>query len=115
MKITANQNQILQLFKPKEILTAKEIANKLPQLDRATIYRNLNKLVKNDKLRELNIKKAITSYELIHSDKHHHKVCKICGDIKHFSIKKEDILKLIPTQDFEIENIEITITGKCKK
>jgi Fur family ferric uptake transcriptional regulator len=59
------------------------VARHLPEVDRTTIYRNIEKLISLDLIQELELPKPGKAYQFIYdSNIHHYYICKGCGDIK---------------------------------
>jgi len=84
------------------------VKKKLPSITKATVYRNLEKMVKTERL---------TSFELngrslfeIKKPSHCHFVCMKCGKI--FEINAPLINE---PKDFKVQNISIIIRGACKE
>jgi len=107
------RNRIVDIFKSGGIFTAQEISDKLPDIDRATVYRNIKLLKESGVIREISVTNGIGHYEIAHSD-HQHAICKNCGKIYHVELDQETIRKIIPNINFEIEDVEIIIKGHCK-
>jgi Fur family ferric uptake transcriptional regulator len=87
---TKNKEKILEVFKTKHSLTALELIQLLPKIDPTTIYRNLARFVEDGILRELDLQKEVTSYELVKdNDHHHHIICKKCKRVMEFHPTKK--------------------------
>lgn len=112
MKHSDKREKILHIFKDGSLLTANEICERIPEIDRATIYRNLSLFASEGILREVNVKKGITSYEL-NQDKHQHFICTNCDKIIPVEVDPKVLLKIIPN-NFKFEDFELNLKGKCK-
>lgn len=109
----SNKELILDLFKNAHLLNANDIVQKMKsQMDRATVYRNLSKMVIEGLLKELNIEKGIISYELSSSD-HQHFICKNCDKVIPVEIDTEKLNKLVESDQFQPQDIELNISGIC--
>lgn len=95
-------------------MSVQTIHEQVPDSDLATIYRNTNRLVDEGIVSELRIKKGESLYE-VNKDDHQHAFCKICGKVKHIDIDAGKVFKDLKIEGFEVEDIEITIKGHCKK
>lgn len=95
-------------------LTAKEIHARLPEIDLATIYRNLDLFEKEKLIRPVHLGKGEKEYEFQH-EPHHHAICGKCHRIIHFTAPDKKIEKLLGLVDFDIDEIEVTVHGTCKK
>lgn len=114
IKLTKNRKSILALLQAtRGTLSAKEIHQKLPDVDLATVYRNLDLFVKEKLITKVNLDTDESHYEY-QQRPHHHAVCTNCNKVLHFSVPEEKIKKLLGLQDFFVEEIEITVRGTCK-
>ena len=115
MKNSEKREKILNIFNDGSLLTAHEVCLKLNDIDRATVYRNLNLFVSEGILREVNIKKGTSSYELnIQGDNHQHFVCTNCDKVIPVEVNQYLLNTLIPT-DIKVENFELNLKGKCNE
>ncbi len=114
MKHSTKRDLILKLFKDRSLLTANDVINKLPQIDKVTIYRNLTLLTSLGILREVNIKKGISSFELnIEGDYHQHFICKNCEKVIPVDVDIKKLKKILP-KEISFSNIELNLSGKCR-
>lgn len=112
-RFSEKREMILSLFKNGDLLTAADVCERLPEIDRATIYRNITKFVEEKILREVHVKKGISSYELFdEKDMHQHFLCEGCEKVLPIDIDPKIINKLIP-KDLKVQNVELNLTGKC--
>lgn len=111
MNHSLKRDKIIKVFENGALLTANEICGLLPEIDRATIYRNLKTLHSTGILREVSIKKGILSYEL-NIDSHQHFVCERCEKIIPVDIEMQDLKKILP-KGIEFEEFELNLKGKC--
>lgn len=94
----------------------KLVKKKLPEIGIATIYRNLNCLVKNQLIIKLKTKGKETRYDG-NTSEHCHLICKKCGhiidifDIKDISIKS----KKLKESEFIVDYGWLEIHGLCNK
>lgn len=113
MKKSLKREQILNLFKSGNLFTANEICELLPEVDRATIYRNIHRFVESGVLREVNLKKGISSYELnIKGDYHQHFICTDCEKVIPVEIDNQIIEQIAPS-GVKFEDFELNLKGKC--
>ena len=84
-----------------------------------TIYRFLNELSNDNKLRKSLNKNKETEYQLIQNDcdKHFHVKCSDCGKLIHIDCDIAGKLKkhILKEHNFFINLIDTTILGKCNK
>ncbi len=111
---------------PEQRLTAKEIyeavCNGETQVNRTTIYRNLDRLCENGDLmrfKEPNQEAWYYQYsaEHIHCDKHMHAQCSVCGKIFHLDKPFIDTFfdGMLKEYGLDITPSETIILGKCSK
>lgn len=114
MRRTKTREKLLKFLENTDkALTAKEIHEQLEGIDLATVYRNLNLFAEEGIIRELRINKGESLYE-INEDGHEHAICSKCGKVRHVNIDKDKLKEVLKLSDFEVEDIEINIRGKCK-
>jgi len=113
-----NEYKIALLLNEKGILNAKEL-QLLLNIDKATVYRNLKRLLKKEIIREIKNSEGAGYYEInckIHNPIHPHFECKICKKIYCLKpLKAEDMISLSNYSDFEIEKIDIKFKGICNE
>lgn len=96
----------------REALTASQIHAQLPQIDLATIYRNLERFVKDGVVKKLHLDNREARFEF-QATPHHHAVCTECNRLIHFTVQNEKIQQLIDINEFRVDEIEVTVRGKC--
>ena len=112
---------ILEVIKENRIHpTAEEIYNivtkKEPQISKSKVYRNINILVEQGKIKQLKMAIGPDRYDYLHEN-HHHAICDKCGRVFDFnySFNNEEISKEILKQiGMEMEVDSITIYGICE-
>lgn len=95
-----------------EALSAGDIHNALPHMDLTTIYRNVERFVRANTLREVHLGDETVRYELKDAH-HHHAVCTECERVIHFSAPDAQLKKLLGIEDFNVDEIEILVRGRC--
>ena len=115
MKYTKKREQIIEIFKTGGLLTANEVCERLPKIDRATIYRNLDLLSKNGVLRKINIKEGVLSYELNKEGDHHqHFICTNCEKVIPIDVDVNLVNKK-KFKQFKMDTLEVNFKGTCDK
>ncbi|MDU2582136.1 MAG: Fur family transcriptional regulator [Anaerococcus hydrogenalis] len=89
----------------------KDLKYKDPVLSQATIYNTLNLFVKNNIISELDFNQTRKRYDFYQRN-HAHFICEKCGDILDLNVNIEN-LKLDELENYEINNIDLTIRGIC--
>jgi len=100
------------LQKAKIALSAGSIHMLLPEIDKVTIYRNLDLFVSEGVVKAMNFGGTETLYEYQHHP-HHHAVCTDCDKVIHFTAPDEKIKKLLGLTDFQVKELEVTVRGIC--
>lgn len=125
MKKTIARTSILDILKrAKKPIDVGEIIGRLEsikiKIDRVTVFRNINLLVKKGLVKKVEFNEGKYRYELSSLPHHHHLVCTKCGnvsDIESISLHSE-IEKMSKTVnkafDFKIEEHKVEFFGKCK-
>lgn len=95
-----------------------ELYNKVPEVDRVTIYRNIEKFIFLGILQELDLPKKGKVYQYVFEKKvQHYYICKACGKInkgnENLFSKIEKALKDI--HDFSKANLSVVFYGFCSK
>lgn len=95
LKATAERVAVLNVLeKSARPLSVKEIKAALSrgktsgsgsQVDQATIYRNMDALVKNRLVRLVNFRHDHNHYEIAEGKHHHHLICESCGKVVNIS------------------------------
>ena len=106
--MTKKRERILNVLKKhKGTLSAKELHQKMRDIDLVTIYRNLDLFVQNKLISEMHLGKGETQYEYQH-EPHHHAVCIECEKVLHFTAPDDKIKKLFGLTEFAVDEIEIS-------
>lgn len=114
MKHSKKRDLILSLFKDRSLLTANQVSDKLPEIDRVTVYRNLTMLTTLGILREVTIRKGISSYELnTVGDTHQHLICESCEKVIPVDVDMNKFKDILP-KDISFKDVEINLKGRCK-
>jgi len=114
MHNSKKREKILKLFSNGHLLTANQVVEKINDVDRATIYRNLSMFVELGILREVNVKKGVSSYELNKQGDHHqHFICNNCEKIVPINVDESLFKNFIP-KGVKLEDFELNLKGKCE-
>lgn len=110
--MTKNRTAILEALQATdELLTAAELYERLPEMDLATIYRNLDLFSKEGLIKKMQFNdEARYEYQ---KRPHHHAICTVCDRTIHFTVSEEKLARLLPIKDFAVAGTDITITGTC--
>ena len=125
IKKTLARTAILDILKKvRKPIDVGEIIKRLKSIkikvDRVTVFRNINLLVKKGLVEKVEFNEGKYRYEIASLPHHHHLVCTDCGnidDIESESLHSE-IDKISKTvnkiYDFKIEEHKVEFFGKCK-
>lgn len=107
------RDDILAILKSHHgALSAAAIHVQLPSIDLTTIYRNLELFATEGIVKKLHLKGNEAMFEF-QSHPHHHAVCVECDKVIHFKAPDEKIKKLLGLENFHIDELEVTVKGKC--
>lgn len=104
MRANIYKEKILTLLKKKHLLSISEIHKAVPGADYSTIYRNVEQLLSDKKIKKVLIDNKSIAYESTHK-KHDHFICNDCGKVEEINIP----YKFITNHDVE----DITVRGSC--
>lgn len=114
LKLTKKRAQILSVLQGhKGALSASDIHAKLPSIDLVTIYRNLEVFSKEKLIKRVALSDTEAQYEY-QAEPHHHAICIDCEKIIHFKAPDQKIIKLLGLEGFEVDELEVTVKGKCR-
>lgn len=91
-----------------------EVREEIPSLSLGTVYRNLNLLTDEGKIREVILDDNIKRYDG-NLDDHYHCICNSCGRIYDVSLDAGPLLDELANQieNFKVESHEIEFHGTC--
>lgn len=88
MRVNHTKEKILHILSQSHLLTIAEIQEeiqKIESIDYSTVYRNIDQLLIENKIKKINIDK-IVKYELA-THKHNHFICDNCGNVDSIDAK----------------------------
>lgn len=113
LKLTQKRHRILDVLKQNHgTLSASDIHAQLPDIDLVTIYRNLDLFTKEKLIKQLRLSAGEAQYEY-QQEPHHHAICTECEKVIHFTAPDEKIKKLLGLEDFDVDELEVTVKGLC--
>ncbi|MGE0440005.1 MAG: Fur family transcriptional regulator [Gemmatimonadales bacterium] len=93
----------------------REVRAVLPTVSHATVYRNLQELVREGLIRTLDRAGDAAQFE-INPDEHHHFVCRKCGQVWDVYLSAVDVKvnrKRTAIEGFQIDRREVQLHGLC--
>jgi Fur family transcriptional regulator, ferric uptake regulator len=112
-RFSKKREKILEVLKnANKALSVASIHILVPEIDKVTIYRNLDLFVSEGVVKTLNFGGTETLYEY-QQHPHHHAICTECHRVIHFTAKDEKIKKLLGLNDFQVTELEVTVKGIC--
>jgi Fe2+ or Zn2+ uptake regulation protein len=112
-RLTKKRQAILTALKNQNsALSAQEVHALVPDVDLATIYRNLEHFTKEKVIKKLQLGSQEAQFEYQH-EPHHHAVCTECNRVIHFTAPDEKIKKLLGIEEFQVDELEVTVRGIC--
>lgn len=110
-KLTKKRQAILDVLKGKKAaLSASDVHALVSDIDLATVYRNLEYFTKEKTIKKLQLGTQEARFEYQH-EPHHHAVCGQCEKVIHFTAPDKKIIKLLGLENFNIEELEVTVRG----
>ena len=94
-----------------------KIKEKIPNVSRGTVYRNLEDLVDENYIIKISMPDGADRYDYIHK-KHNHVICKYCGKVKDFEYNfdsKKAKLSVLEQTGMESLLDGIIVYGVCEK
>ena len=113
MKIRLTKKRLILLAAlkgKKAALSAAEVHALVPDMDLATVYRNLEYFTKEKVIKKLQLGTQEARFEYQH-EPHHHAVCGQCDKVIHFTAPDQKIIKLLGLEGFDVEELEVTVRG----
>jgi Fur family transcriptional regulator, peroxide stress response regulator len=115
IRLTKKRQQILSLLQAHSgALSAAEVHQQLPDIDLVTIYRNLDLFTKEKLIKRVHLSTDEAQYEY-QTQPHHHAICTDCHKVIHFVAPDEKLKRLLGLEKFDVDEIEVTVRGTCKK
>jgi Fur family ferric uptake transcriptional regulator len=95
-------------------LSAREVADALPELHQATVYRALDVLVSEGLARRMEVD-GRALYELAAEHLHHHVVCTACGEVRHVHDEavRATLKRVAKETGYVLAHEELTFRGLC--
>jgi Fur family ferric uptake transcriptional regulator len=122
LRMTPSKELLIQFFLDNQSrhIPSKElqehVAHHLPDVDRTTVYRNIEKLIEIDLVQELLLPKTGKAYQFIFDTKvHHYYICKGCGEVKKGDQKLFSRIQkaLKEIHDFSKAKLSVVFYGYC--
>lgn len=116
MKKTAFRQDLIRVFRlAKHPLTAAQIAERLPEYDRATIFRNLKTMASKDLVGAADFGTGSTFYCLNDQDHHHHHIfcvrCETARGIEECVVAP--LVKKAQEMGYSVLNHRLELVGIC--
>jgi len=93
----------------------RQVREVLPTVSHATVYRNLQELVREGLIRTLDRAGAAAQFE-VNPDEHHHFVCRGCGRVWDVYLSSVDVRvnrRRTAIEGFQIDRREVQLHGLC--
>ena len=113
-RFSKKRQAILEVLKrTHDTLSAAEVHAAVPDIDLATVYRNLEFFTSEKLIKKLQLGGSNEArYEYQH-EPHHHAICTECERVIHFTAPDEQIKELLGIKDFAVDELEVTARGTC--
>ena len=121
LRMTPQRDTLLQVLSsaeghPTADDLVRAVRNVLPSVSHATVYRNVQELVRAGLIGTLEHAGAAVQFE-INPDSHHHFVCRDCGQVWDVYLDDVDfrVSKRSPLKGFRIDRREVPLRGLCAR
>jgi Fur family transcriptional regulator, peroxide stress response regulator len=93
----------------------RRVRKKLPRISLATVYRNLQRLVEDGKIRTVLLGERVARYDPETSD-HDHFICENCGRVQDLFLARERQVDLTPLtrEGYIVTTHNLTVYGICR-
>ncbi len=114
-RMTTKRQEILDVLKKRHgTMSAADLHASLPHTDLVTIYRSLELFVNEKIIKQFHLQSGEAQYEY-QTEPHHHAVCTTCERVIHFTAPDQKLKKFLGIEDFDVDEIEVTVKGICHK
>jgi Fe2+ or Zn2+ uptake regulation protein len=93
----------------------RQVRRVLPTVSHATVYRNVQELVREGLIRTLDMAGAAVQFE-VNPDEHHHFVCRKCGQVWDVYLSSVDVRvnrRRTRIDGFQVDRREVQLHGLC--
>ena len=112
MKHTAHRQTILDtLAIQTEAISARALAHLVPDINQATVYRNLDTLEQHGLVSRFTPQGNEALYEITRPN-HHHALCRECEQVIHIDAPDQKIIDLLQLDNFQVDSLEVIVKGK---
>lgn len=115
LRLTSKRKKILAAIQRHHgALSVADIHKYVPDIDLVTIYRSVELFTQEKLIKRvlLGTDEALYEYQ---AEPHHHAVCTDCERVIHFKAPDKKIIKLLGLEGFDVEELEVTVRGTCRK
>jgi Fur family ferric uptake transcriptional regulator len=94
----------------------RRVRKKLPRISLGTVYRNLQRLVAEGKIRMFLLGERVARYDPM-IEEHDHFICQRCGHIEDVLLKRQRQVNLAPllAEGITVTALTLTIQGLCQR
>jgi len=110
MRTNIYKDKIIKLLSRKHLLSIADIHKTLPEADYSTVYRNIEQLTSDKKIKKVVLDKGVVLYEINNEQNNHdHFVCNDCGSVE--ELERVDI-DLVFLKNHNIT--DVLVRGVCQ-
>ncbi len=118
-RLTQQLHQVLAALtdSPQNVTEiVKNLIKKRALIDKATIYRILDRLVGLKIVNKTHFQDKIAMYELSSQPHHHHLVCDSCGRVENITFEEDLLINAVrPPTNFQIRSHYLEFFGYCNQ
>ena len=111
MKVNLYKKKVLEILQNNHLLSIGDIHQKMKKINYSTVYRNIQQLLDDKKIKKIVFSKSKIMYEVICiKNNHDHFICSKCEKIEELNISAK---KIPLPQEYTLS--DIVVKGICKK
>ena len=94
----------------------RRVRHSLPQISLGTVYRNLQRLVEEGKVRVLLLEKRATRYDAVAAE-HDHFICQQCGQVLDLRLERDRHIDIAPLEEqgLLVTTQSVLLHGLCQQ
>ena len=102
------------LTHPSADLVYQRMSERLPGMSRATVYRTLEFLERENLIRRVSAPGAAGRVDA-NIDRHQHLFCRVCGSMQDVTLPELHPARLPAVSGFKVEELDIRLVGRCRE
>ena len=115
-RVTSTRRAVVESIANNDApFSAEDLAEELPEVGRATVYRTLRLLQDMGYLCRVLMEDGSPRYQRSHKSHHHHLICVACGDVRELDCEVSDMVApALRRSGFEPVGHRLEVYGRCR-